>query len=132
MKRIIEKYLGWLKDSNRPKHMKCGTLVYAVMLLLCFMLGISLVPSAVIAFVATCIVLSLLHQIRDKVLTTKKNKDMKTTIEKKVEGFENAIISENEESWFVDLRTGLGEAEYSKCDFTLDQAIEDQINWKME
>lgn len=56
MKRIIEKYLGWLKDSNRPKHMKCGTLVYAVMLLLCFMLGISLVPSAVIAFVATCIV----------------------------------------------------------------------------
>ena len=56
MKRIIEKYLGWLKDSNRPKHMKCGTLVYTVMLLLCFMLGISLVPSAVIAFVATCIV----------------------------------------------------------------------------
>ena len=36
--------------------MKCGTLVYTVMLLLCFMLGISLVPSAVIAFVATCIV----------------------------------------------------------------------------
>lgn len=32
MKRIIEKYLGWLKDSNRPKHMKCGTLVYTVML----------------------------------------------------------------------------------------------------
>lgn len=56
MKRIIEKYLGWLKDSNRPKHMKCGTLVYTVMLLLCFMLYISLVPSAVIAFVATCIV----------------------------------------------------------------------------
>lgn len=48
--------MGWLKDSNRPKHMKCGTLVYAVMLLLCFMLGISLLPSVVIAFVATCIV----------------------------------------------------------------------------
>lgn len=57
---------------------------------------------------------------------------MKTTIEKTVEGFENAIISENEESWFVDLRTGMGEAEYPKCDFTLDQAIENQINWKME
>ncbi|MFR6000150.1 MAG: hypothetical protein ACLUH6_22025 [Bacteroides faecis] len=57
---------------------------------------------------------------------------MKTTIEKTVKGFENAIISENEESWFVDLRTGLGEVEYPKCDFTLDQAIEDQINWKME
>lgn len=48
--------MGWLKDSNRPKHMKCGMLVYTVMLLLCFMLGISLVPSDVIAFVATCIV----------------------------------------------------------------------------
>lgn len=56
---------------------------------------------------------------------------MKTRIEKEVEGFENAIISENEESWFVDLRTGMGEAEYPKCDFTLEQAIEEQVNWKM-
>ena len=32
---------------------------------------------------------------------------MKTIIEKTVKGFENAIISENEESWFVDRRTGL-------------------------
>lgn len=57
---------------------------------------------------------------------------MKTIIEITVEGFENATISEDEESWFIDLGTGLGEAEYPKCDFTLDQAIEDQINWKME
>lgn len=57
---------------------------------------------------------------------------MKTNIEKTVEGFENAIISESEESYFVDLRTGLGEAEYPKCDFTLEQAIEDQINMKFE
>lgn len=57
---------------------------------------------------------------------------MKITIEKIVEGFENAIISESEESWFVDLRTGLGEAEYPKCDYTLDQAIEDQVNWRVE
>lgn len=57
---------------------------------------------------------------------------MKTNIEKTVEGFKNAIISENEESYFVDLRTGLGEAEYPKCDFTLEQAIEDQINMKFE
>lgn len=70
-------------------------------------------------------------KIRNKVITTK-NKDMKTIIEKTVEGFENAIISENEESWFVDLRTGLGEAEYPKCDYTLDQAIDDQVNWRME
>lgn len=57
---------------------------------------------------------------------------MKNIIERTVEGCENAIISENEDSWFVDLRTGLGEAEYPKEDFTLDEAIEDQVNWKME
>lgn len=49
-----------------------------------------------------------------------------------MEGFEDAILSESEDSWFVDLRTGLGEAEYPKCDFTLEQAIEDQVNWKIE
>lgn len=57
---------------------------------------------------------------------------MKTIIETIVEGFENAIISENEESYFVDLRTGMGEAEYPKCDFSLKQAIEDQVNMKFE
>lgn len=57
---------------------------------------------------------------------------MKTIIEITVEGFENAIISENEESYFIDLRTGMGEAEYPKCDFTLETAIEDQINMKFE
>lgn len=58
--------------------------------------------------------------------------DVKTTIDKKVDGFANAVIAETEESYFIDLGTGLGEAEYPKCDFTLDQAIEDQINWKVE
>lgn len=57
---------------------------------------------------------------------------MKTIIEKTVEGFEYAIISENEESYFIDLHTGLGEAEYPKCDFTLDEAIADQVNMKFE
>lgn len=57
---------------------------------------------------------------------------MKTIIEITVEGFDNAIISENEESYFIDLRTGMGEAEYPKCDFTLETAIEDQINMKFE
>lgn len=57
---------------------------------------------------------------------------MKTIIEKTVEEFEYAIISENEKSWFVDLGTGLGEGEYPKCDFTLDEAIADQVNWKLE
>ncbi|GCB34606.1 hypothetical protein [Bacteroides faecalis] len=49
---------------------------------------------------------------------------MKTIIGKTVEGFENAIISENKESWFVDIRTGLEEAEYPKVIFTLEQIIE--------
>ena len=31
MKRIIDKYLGWLKDSNRPKHILCGLLVYCLL-----------------------------------------------------------------------------------------------------
>ena len=57
---------------------------------------------------------------------------MKTNIDKTVDGFANAVISENEESYFIDLGTGLGEAEYPKSDFTLDQAIEDQVNWKVE
>ncbi len=56
----------------------------------------------------------------------------KTEIEKTVEGFENAIVSENAVSWFLDLRTGLGEAEYPKRDFTLDEAIEDQVNMTIE
>ena len=56
----------------------------------------------------------------------------KTEIEKTVEGFENAIISENAVSWFVDLRTGLGEAEYLKADFTLEEALEDQVNMNIE
>lgn len=56
---------------------------------------------------------------------------MKTIIETSVEDYENAIISENEESWFVDLRTGLGEAEYPKDSFSLNEAIADQVNWEM-
>ena len=56
MKQIIKKYLGWLKDSNRPKHMKAGILVFIVMLAVCLTLGVGLSPSTVIAFVATVIV----------------------------------------------------------------------------
>lgn len=56
----------------------------------------------------------------------------KTEINQKVDGFERATISENHESWFVDLGTGLGEAEYYKTDWTLDEAIEDQVNMKLE
>ena len=61
-----------------------------------------------------------------------KYKLMKTNIDKTVDGFANAVISENEESYFVDLGTGLGEAEYPKCDWSLDQAIQDQTSWRVE
>jgi len=56
MKQIIKKYLGWLKDSNRPKHMKAGMLVFIAMLAVCLTLGVGLSPSTVIAFVSTVIV----------------------------------------------------------------------------
>ena len=56
MKDLIKKYLTWLKDSNRPKHMKAGILVFIVMLAVCLTLGVGLSPSTVIAFVSTVIV----------------------------------------------------------------------------
>lgn len=58
--------------------------------------------------------------------------DMEAIIEKEIEGYENAILRENEETYFIDLRTGMGEAEYLKSVFTLDEAIADQINMKIE
>ena len=57
---------------------------------------------------------------------------MKTIISIEVENYPNAIIQETETSYIVDLRTGLGEAEYPKADFTLEAAISDQINWTIE
>lgn len=57
---------------------------------------------------------------------------MKTIIEKEIEGYENAILRETEESYFIDLRTGMGEAEYTKHDFTLNEAISKQIDMKFE
>ena len=56
MKQLINKYFGWLKDSNRPKHMKAGMLVFLAMLGVCLILGIDLNPSGIISFFATCIV----------------------------------------------------------------------------
>ena len=56
----------------------------------------------------------------------------KTEIDQKVDGYNNATISENHESWFVDLGLGLGEAEYYKSDWTLEEAIQDQIDLRLE
>lgn len=56
MKQLIKKLFGWLKDSNRPSHIKCGFLVFIAMLVTCLVLGVNLASSLIIAFVATCIV----------------------------------------------------------------------------
>lgn len=55
MKRMIDKLLGWLKDSNRPKHILCGLLVYDAMMALCLPIGVDPVPSSVISLTATLI-----------------------------------------------------------------------------
>jgi hypothetical protein len=64
--------------------------------------------------------------------TTSTNEIERKEIDIFVEGFENAIISEDSENWYVDLRTGLGEGIYPKDSFTLERAIEDQSGWRME
>lgn len=40
----------------------------------------------------------------------------------------NAIVMEDQENWFIDLGTGIGFAQYSKSDFTLKKAIENETN----
>lgn len=58
---------------------------------------------------------------------------MKTTdIDIHINGYENAIISEDEKYYYIDLRTGMGEALYCKEDFNLDEAINEEINFKFE
>lgn len=42
--------------------------------------------------------------------------------------YSNAIVMEDEENWFIDLGTGLGFAQYSKSDFTLKKAIDNETN----
>lgn len=56
MKQLLEKLFGWLKDSNRPKHIKYGLAVFIAMLATCLVLGVTFTRSAIIAFVATAIV----------------------------------------------------------------------------
>ena len=55
-----------------------------------------------------------------------------TVLDIHVEGFENAVISEDNNYYYVDLRTGLGKAEYPKDSFTLEEAIRDQREYKLE
>lgn len=51
---------------------------------------------------------------------------MKTTVNATIAGFPHAVVTEDENNFYIDLRTGLGVAVYPKCDFTLEQAIENE------
>jgi len=44
----------------------------------------------------------------------------------------NAEIQENETFWLIDARTGLGIAEYPKASFTLEEALQDQSDMRIE
>lgn len=57
---------------------------------------------------------------------------MKTKIEKTINGFNNAEIMQDQENFYIDLKLGLGEAIYPKKQFTLDEAISESVNCKME
>lgn len=56
MKQLLEKLFGWLKESNRPKHIKYGLAVFIAMLATCLVLGVTSTRSTVISFAATAIV----------------------------------------------------------------------------
>jgi len=57
---------------------------------------------------------------------------MKTKIEKTINGFENAEIMQDEENFYIDLKTGLGESIYPKEQFSLEESINESVNWKVE
>lgn len=38
----------------------------------------------------------------------------------------NVKVREDNENWYIDFQTGLGEGIYPKADFSLDRALEDQ------
>lgn len=57
---------------------------------------------------------------------------MKTIIKKQVTGYEHAVISEDVENYYIDLKTGLGEGIYPKVHWTIEQAINNQVNLIVE
>ena len=57
---------------------------------------------------------------------------MKTKIEVQVTGFPNATVYQDNENYYIDLKTGLGESICTKDQFTQEEAISEAINWKME
>jgi hypothetical protein len=57
---------------------------------------------------------------------------MKTIIKMHVTGYNHAVISEDAENYYVDLKTGLGEGIYPKTEWGLEQAIENQLDLGIE
>lgn len=57
---------------------------------------------------------------------------MKTKIEMTIKGHESAEISQDEQNYYIDLRTGLGESIYPKNAYSLEDAIEDAVNMRIE
>jgi hypothetical protein len=57
---------------------------------------------------------------------------MKTIIKKQVLGYDHAVISEDAENYYVDLKTGFGEGIYPKTEWGLEQAIENQLDLGVE
>lgn len=49
-----------------------------------------------------------------------------------VEGFPNAIVLEDSNFYSVNLRTGCGAGVYPKTDWTLNEAVKDQLNYTLE
>lgn len=44
-----------------------------------------------------------------------------------VPGYPNASLTEDNDFFYIDLKTGLGAGVYPKSDYNIDQAIEDQL-----
>jgi hypothetical protein len=65
-------------------------------------------------------------------MVIKKLRQMKTKIEKTIKGFKKAEIMQDEENFYIDLKTGLGESIYPKNQFSLEESINESITLKVE
>lgn len=56
MKRFVKAAFGWMKESNRPKHIGAGAGILLVWLAFCiFLLGMGLFESSVTAFLSVLV-----------------------------------------------------------------------------
>lgn len=63
-----------------------------------------------------------------RILRRKRVMEERKTLNIELPQFPSAVISEDSQNYYVDLRTGLGEGIYPKDSFSLNSAIQDQIN----